>query len=342
MSAQEEFRDKIDDYEQTIHAIIGFLNFYRYDAVSKKMKDNVLVFQGRRLEPSSQKVMDLNGEKISHVTPDIVAFLPSKSGVLGEVKKSFPMEKERWMKTFEQLMAYDDDLTGWPSDDGKVNSHDIVLILHQSRAVPVRKFYEEHKNSVIKFTRPFIIIEFNRSPERRSFIFFRTVLGSLTENEVNGRLENGVQVPMEVFVKIYSTIKIYDSKPPLPYLIELIWANVVLRCASEYPKFEKLKKKQKIDVVLEIDSIVEELHQGFSFRMLHGDNNERQPKIPKKEWVLCACEQLVKLNEASWVDSTKKTIKVFFRKYDDVLDHFIELCSKEVEKTGQLKLFKES
>ena len=62
----------------------------------------MLVFQGRRLEPSSQKVMYLNGEKISRVTPDIVAFLPSKSGVLGEVKKSFPKNQERWIKTFEQ------------------------------------------------------------------------------------------------------------------------------------------------------------------------------------------------------------------------------------------------
>jgi len=47
-----------------------------------------------------------------------------------------------------------------------------------------------------------------------------------------------------------------------------------------------------------------------------------------------------KINEASRVDSTKKAIKVFFRKYDDVLGHFIEQCSKEVENIGQLKLFK--
>ena len=89
-------------------------------------------------------------------------------------------------------------------------------------------------------------------------------------------------------------------------------------------------------------SIVGVLHQGFSFRILHDNNEERQPKIPKKEWVMRACERLVELNEASWVDSTKKAIKIFFRKYNDVLGYFIELCSKEVENIGQLKLFKES
>ncbi|OHB46984.1 MAG: hypothetical protein A2545_00360 [Planctomycetes bacterium RIFOXYD2_FULL_41_16] len=55
---------------------------------------------------------------------------------------------------------------------------------------------------------------------------------------------------------------------------------------------------------------------------------------------MSACEQLVKLNGASWFDSTKKSVKVFFRKYDDVFGRFIELCAKEVENIGHLKLFK--
>ena len=342
MTPQEEFKNKIDDYVQTIHAIAGFMNFYRYDDTAKKMKDEVLVFQGRRLEPSPEKAINSNGDKIANVTPDIGVFLPSKNGVLGEVKKGFSQNQQYWLEDFQQLMSYDDDLTGWPSKDGRVNSHDIVLILHQTRAAKVRRFYEEKAGSEIKFLRPFIIVQFNRADERKSYYFFHKILGSLTEKYVDEQLTDGVSVPMEVFIKTYSTIKFYDSEPSLPYLIELIWTNVVLRAASEDAKFEKLKRNQKIDVMLGIDSIIEELHQGFSFRMLYGDNNERQPKIPKKEWVMRACERLVELNEASWVDSTKKAIKIFFRKYDDVLGYFIELCSKEVENIGQLKLFKES
>ena len=341
MIPQEEFKNKIDDYVQTIHAIVGFMNFYLYDNTAKKMKDEVFVFQGRKLEPSPERSINSNGEKIANVTPDIGVFLPSENGVLGEVKKGFSQNQQYWLGDFQQLMSYDDDLTGWPSKDGRVKSHDIVLILHQTRAAKVSRFYEEKAGSEIKFLRPFIIVQFNRADERKSYYFFHKILGSLTEKYVDEQLTDGVSVPMEVFIKTYSTIKFYDSEPPLPYLIELIWTNVVLRAASEDAKFEKLKRNQKIDIMLGIDSIIEELHQGFSFRMLHGDNNERQPKIPKREWVMRACEQLVKLNEASWVDSTRKTIKIFFRKYDDVLGHFIELCSKEVENIGQLKLFKE-
>lgn len=341
MNTSEKFYEEIDNYKDSVSAIIGFMNFYRYDDTSEEMKKDVLVFQGRRLKPSTQKTFEPSTENASYVTPDIGILLPAKNGVLGEVKKSFPNDQGQWIKTFEQLMSYDDDLRGWPSVD-KVNSHDIVLILHQSRSNVVRKYFESNRGSIINFNRPFCIVEFNRSDERNAHFFFRIQYGSLTENSVNARLENGVPVPMVALVKAYSTIKIYDSEPPLPYLLDLIWENVVLRSASEEAKFEKLRKNQKIEVVLEVDSIAEEMHQGFSFRMLHDNNEERQPKIPKKEWIMRACEHLVKLNEASWVDSTKKTIKVFFRKYDDVLGHFIELCSKEVENIGQLKLFKES
>ncbi len=92
-------------------------------------------------------------------------------------------------------------------------------------------------------------------------------------------------------------------------------------------------------MVLDIDKIIQELYQGFSFRLLHDYNDEVNPKIPKREWITRACEQLVKLNEASWVDASKTSIKVFFKRYDDVLDHFIEQCSGDLEDSGQMKLF---
>jgi hypothetical protein len=54
-------------------------------------------------------------------------------------------------------------LDGWPSQDGKVDHHDVVLITEQGRAVKVRKFYDSHAGDSIKFVRPFIIVSLNRS-----------------------------------------------------------------------------------------------------------------------------------------------------------------------------------
>lgn len=146
---------------------------------------------------------------------------------------------------------------------------------------------------------------------------------------------------MEVLVRLCSTIKLYDDEPPLPYLLQIIWENVVLQKAAESERFEMMRKNQKINIDLEIDAVINELHKGFSFRMLYDNDSERQPKIPKREWILRACDKLVELKEAKWVDRLKTTITIFFRQYENVLHHFIEACSDEVQDDSQRKLFEE-
>jgi hypothetical protein len=229
-------------------------------------------------------------------------------------------------------MRYDDDLSGWPSDDGHVTSHDIVLITHQSRAVAVKKFYDEHSGREISFVRPFAIVQCNRSDQRRPYYFFLRVSGLLSDGELDQRLEEGVSVPMDVFVVKYSTVKLYDVEPPLPYMLELIWTNIVVNAARALPKFETLRRKQKLPVVLDVDDIVEQLRSGFSFRSVRGAEHATGPAVPAKQWVVRALEQLTALGEAEWIDATKATIQVFFQKYDDVLEHFIQECSRAAQK----------
>lgn len=339
MSDSEAIQNKINDYKQTIHAIVGFMNFFRYDGTKKRIRDDVIVFQGRRFEPSPGKSINQKSEKVKHVTPDIGILLPSKNGVIGEVKKSFPANQEFWFKSFKQLMSYDDDLIGWPTDDERVNSHDIVLILHQSRGSSVLEFYDTHKGKKIKIDRPFSIVEFNRSDETKPFYFFRRTFGNLSEKNIDEQLKYGISVPMQVFTDTYSEIKLCDYEPPLPYLLEIIWIHVVLQKASEGERFDKLRKNQKIEVNLEIDTIIDELHKGFSFRRLFHKESIRQPEIPKREWIIRACKKLVELNEAKWVDENKTKIMFYFRQYDDVLTHFIEPCLDEDQEDKQLKLF---
>ena len=302
------------------------------------MEDSGIIFQGWRLEPSSSKKDNLEGDESKFLTPDLGILYEQRKGVLAEAKKNFPSNQDFWMRTFEQLMSYDDDLTGWPSSDGKVDQNDIVLLLHQTRGVKVKMYYDSKKEIEIIFRRPFIIVQFNRSDERRNNYFFQKILGSLSQKEIDEILTVGKSIPMDIFVTTYSMIKLYDSRPPIPYMIQLIWTNVILPIASEDPKFEKLRKNQKIEIIINLDKIIWELQEGFTFHSLHAINSGRRPRIPRKQWVLEACESLVKFNEAEWIDPHKKDVKIIFRKYDDVLEHFITCCS-EKEKDKQLQLF---
>jgi hypothetical protein len=331
--------DDIDDYIQTIHAMVGFMNFYLYDKATKQNRTNVKLFQGGRLEPSEKKNNNSDNNKVHFVTPDIGIFISPDNGVVGEVKKSFPKDQTFWMETFRQLMNYDDDLMGWPSESKKVKDHDIVLLLHQTRAMAVLEFFGKKNGSEIKFQRPFVVVQFNRSDERKPFFFFQKLHGNLTEPDVNKELGNGVAVPMDIFVGIYSMVKLCDAPPPLPYLLELIWTHVVLDAVSDKPQFQTLRRNQKLEVTLEIDNIVVALSDGFSFKRLC-DGMDRQPKSPKTEWVIEACEKLVEIDEAEWVDPQKTEIKIFFRKYEDIQSHFVEACSKEGARGEQLSLFR--
>src|ERR1700681_3007100 len=49
--SETALRDRIDDYVSSIHAIVGFANFYLWDASTRQDRDDVIVFQARRLRP---------------------------------------------------------------------------------------------------------------------------------------------------------------------------------------------------------------------------------------------------------------------------------------------------
>ncbi len=328
---KKTIENSIDDYNNTIHAIVGFINFYRYDTEKKEYKEDIKVFQGRKL--------NISDTPDKFLTPDIGILLPTNCGVIGEVKNNFPKDKSYWLKNFTQLMSYDNDLIGWTSVDEKIRTHDIVLLLHHSRSREVLNYFLNNKGKEINFIKPFIIIEYTRSDQRQAYIFFRKEYGNLSDNNINELLEKGEQVPMWVFLKEYSTIKIYDSEPELAFMLHLIWTYVVSMKASDNPRFKTLAKNQKIEVKIKIDEVMTELYEGYSFYRFHRENLERQPKIPKLEWIKRACEKFISLNEAKWDDNSKQSVTFYFKKYDDTLSYFIEKCSDDVQNKEQLELF---
>lgn len=331
----EETRIRIDDYKDTIWAIIGFVNLYFIDDKTHQPRSYVKRFQGRRLTPLATAEQSGQSRAGPDVRPDLGLVIEDNKGILGEVKKNFPKDDvKRAQNIFRQLKRYDQNLTGWPATNKQVQSHEVVLLVHLTVSTYALEFCKEQLSQMgIKFERPFSIIEFSRIPQVQEFFHFRTVLGELTELGEEKRLKYGVQVKMEHLLKEYARTKLYDAEPPLPYLVQQIWFHVVTPVASEDPKFESLRKNQKLSVHLEIEDIVERLDEGFSFRHWHGQDPERQPHIPRKEWVRQACEFLVESGKAEWADGDEKTrIVVFYRNYKDIQDHFIVLHATLEEK----------
>jgi hypothetical protein len=339
MNSEQAIRAEIDNYNDSIFAIVGFMNFYRFDDTTRKIRNDVLVFQGRRLTPSKQT--NAEGAAVEYVTPDLGVLLPTNHGVLAEVKRSFPKDHQHWHDDFQQLMAYDDDLTGWPTPSQKVPTHDIVLLLHQTRAVAVKDYYEQNPGGSLKFTRPFTIVEFNRDSEAQAFFFFRTITGAVSQKPLADRLRLGIPVPMTMYLLQYSTVKLYDAAPPLPCLLELIWTHVVAFKISNTQAYKMPAKKQKVKVEVTPDEISERLETNFSFHGLQqGHADGRQPKVLEKCWVRDACAALVKFGDATWTDTTKTKLIINFVKRENVLDYFVKQCARDPQNNGQMELFK--
>ena len=140
----DQVKEKIDEYEGTIHAIQAFVSLTTWDKlVGLRVADTEFSF-GRRMETSS-------GNRVSpdsDVTPDVVIQVGSNLGYTIEVKYSLPKDTEYWSDTANQLLKYDDDLVGWWTKSEHINSRCTALLIEQGRYSItlqhlrcVRKFY---------------------------------------------------------------------------------------------------------------------------------------------------------------------------------------------------------
>lgn len=326
-TAQEQkVKDSIDNYEQTILAMVGFMNFYSHDATNKAVHS----FQGRRFtnvpppppkKDAKKPATEAPPFKEIVATPDIGILQPNKHGVLAEVKYTLAKEKAHW-SFLEQLLKYDQPLLGWPTEDELVTSHDIVLLVHQSRSRAVRDYI--HENNEKGFIHPFALIEVNKSSQGKEYLFFRKEDGKLSDPAVDAALHEGKQVPLQIIFRKYASIKISDDQPEVPYLMNLIWNHVVTERASLDSKFSTLKKNSSLRVDVPVADIQKKLHDEYSFAPYHRQIPRRQTKYPLPEWIREACQRFVDYGEAAWIDTDRENISFRFRKYSDVLAHWID------------------
>src|SRR5437773_709938 len=153
LSPVDELLNEVDNYIQTVGAIVSLGHIIIYD------------FKGKyKIAPKFQTSATNRVSTNTEVTPDIAAQTDSMS-LAGEVKKGFPKNQEYWEDDIKQLQKYDDLLTGWPLRP--TTDHDIVLLTHYNMSRRVQKYVQEQLDEKnVKFDRPFVILEFIRSRDR--------------------------------------------------------------------------------------------------------------------------------------------------------------------------------
>ena len=319
----QNIKNRNDEYLNTIYAIIGFLNTYKYELDSNG--DNLFVFQGRKLFTDEKKE--------NFVTPDLGLVISEKSGLVGEVKYSFPLDQTHWKEIFEQLYKYSIINNGWPTSTGQVENYDVVLLVHQSRSRKVVDYYLKSLPDNLKINKAFAIIEFNRSSQGKEYFHFRIEHGSLSSQKIQDRIYNGLEVPFEVYVTHYSKVKICDVEPHMSFMLYLIYECILDKSKGD-GTFKKLTKKAKIPIETSIVEITHILREAYSFKSLQSNKyGDGQPEFPKQDWVRSAIEKLIELAEAFWKDKTKGEFVYYLTpKEGDILEYYILKCVEDLAK----------
>lgn len=323
----QDIKNKNDEYLNTVYAIIGFLNTYIFELSNSE--DKVKIFQGRKLF--------LDKDKNKYVTPDLGLVHSTSYGLVGEVKYSFPADQSHWEEIFKQLHKYSFIISGWPTETENVSDYDIVLLVHNMRSRKVIDYYINSLKKEYKPKKNFAIVEFTRSSQGKEFFFFRLEYGKIKPDLIHKKLHEGVSVPMEIYVGKYSKVKIYDSEPPISFLLHLIYECMLDKAVAE-GTYKKLTKKSKILVSTSVNEITNILREVYSFKSLQSSEYQKgQPESPKIEWTKRAIDKLIEMGEANWEEKTNGTLTyILTAKEGNVLDYYI---TKTLQSVVQQELF---
>lgn len=281
-----EMKNKIDDYVETIFAILSFSHLFRWDQTTKKFVPDTYSYIGRKMDTSVEN--RINPSKT--VTPDFVLQLNEKYGIIGEVKIGFPLNQEYWKSDFDQIQKYDDNMKGWITPNEFIETADIVLLTHTTKKTTCVDYLKEKlSKNEIRFDRKFAIVAFHKDVRADTFLYLEKAYGDISDSEMNEVLRKGQNMPLSRFISTYK-VKFCDSEPPPPYLMSIIWQDILPQLASEEDLMER--KGRIIRLEVNIEKITELLQDQFTYKINH---DERQQVIPKSTWVRTALDLFVQL-----------------------------------------------
>ena len=282
--------EKIDNYKQTLEAIISFSHVLRWDDIKKEFKPNSYRFIARKMDTSEENRIIPNNE----INPDLIVQLDENYGIVGEVKKSFPKNKNHWEGNFNQLIKYDDNLQGWKTPNEYIKTSDIVLLTHYKIKVDVSDYIKKRiSDKNLSFNRNFSAIAFSRVQEIKAIITLEKFYGTLYDKVLDERFRLIVRVPLNKVIPL-SNIIFYDDEPELTYIMEILWNKIF----SQYPDKDAFIESGGIKIMtieVNIHDLVKKLRTQFKDYI---EDDKRQPRLPKTKWVKKALEMFVKLKYA--------------------------------------------
>jgi hypothetical protein len=335
----DQVKEKIDEYQGSIHAIQAFVSLTTWDKQTGLMQSGTQFSFGRKMGTSSQNLVSPNSE----VTPDVVIQIGKNLGYSIEVKYSFPKDTNFWSDTANQILKYDDDLIGWWTHNELINNHCTALLIEQGRYVRFREYLEtwmaDHQ---ISFSPNVSIVQFSKSDNAKPYYFLRMDWGHILDSALSDRLKYGEKIPIIKVVATYGAKKFYDAEPPsVEFTMATIWQDIF---TTEGASGEYNKGLGGIPIYVNLNHLTNELQKLFG----QTSNSHRDVEFPRKDWIRKAMDEFVDIGLARQLDDNPDGYDylVIFRQIKtELLEYFVDNRTKSANRTPkakQLRLFSQT
>ena len=277
-------------YEFTVEAIVCI------DSAFKDLADARLR-QGPRMRTVGGVV----------VTPDMT--LEAAEGRDGagyravcEIKSSFPRHRTAMDQMVRQVRHYDGELSGWENEGDPGADHDIVIGVRDKHALDFASGLPaalKERGVEIKSPISIIAIMSNNGNDNSKLFFLKITSGTISHKKTHDALGRGWSIDSLSLANDLDNTKFYDSRPPLPYIMAVLWARV-------FPSLTHGKKLKRLRMGMEvtIDVEVGRIHRLASM-LAHSSN----PMCVKRAWIKDAMEEFARVGQAKKVGSDKYRIR---------------------------------
>jgi hypothetical protein len=308
-------REICDTYTDGVFAVLALINECRWDPSTRTLKEEVKYEIGRRMTTSASN--RVSRENV--VTPDCVIQMCDSNGLVAEAKLGLPRNDQTWDEHIKQLEKYDDDLTGWWTNDERLAVHDLIALVPLSRAVRFADHLEKGvSDGKWKFDRKIAVVGSFKTSGVKDFLSLKKERGDLSTAGLNERLREGKQVEMVLLILKYEDRKFVDHMPPLPYLLQILWDHLFTRYAGEHSE-DGVSASHTIEV--SVERVTRDLQDYFGFK----SGGSRSPEIPRSRWVRKALDTLALSRLATKVKEGEYIVR-YKRTRGDTLKKFGKIC----------------
>ena len=231
----------------------------------------------------------------SEVTPDMVFEVPSGHfagyRAVNEVKSQYPPPGHSRRKLARQIRQYGDIESGWSArrpaaaaGPGRRATYDLMLTVPMGHAGDyIDNLPGDLRAAGAPVAREICILGFERDPQRADRLRAKKVHGRLSVPEIDELLAEGsTHVAYGMLGKL-STVKFYDSNPPVPYMMSILWSVV-------FPSIIHAKKRKEMEQGRTVEIRVGEGRICALVSKLAPPSN---PHCIKSAWVTAALDKLV-------------------------------------------------